>query len=135
MAMIGRVGAALSLLNGLWAAYIAAVLVNTPSNCPLGGCPVTLSTYLPTLLLVVAVILVIDSLVSLGGFRVGFLLGAVLSAVVLVLVALQWGSLGGLDSYVSAALSVLAIVADAIASRPSGSLSEQTHPLNLPVFG
>jgi hypothetical protein len=135
LSTVGRLGSILSLLNGLWSTYIAIAAMNAPASCPEGGCPTTAYTYLLTLLLVVAVALVVDSLTSFRGFRVSFILGAVLSALVVGLVALQWSSFGATVSAVSVLLSVLSVVSDILATRPSKPISEQSHPLNLPVFG
>jgi hypothetical protein len=60
----------------------------------------------------------------------------VLSAAVLVTLALTWGTpFATNDSIAAAVLSTAALLVDAVASRPSKELSERDSPLNLPVFG
>jgi len=133
-------GSALSLLNGAWAAYIAYYHANTLQPCSHSGCPGApgfgiSSPELQGALLVIGVILAIDALVSFVGIRASFIIGAILSASVLAIVAVLWGTYSGTDSAVALVLSVLALVVDAVASRPSQGLSEKDSPLNLPVFG
>jgi len=79
--------------------------------------------------------LVVASLVSFSGMRISFALGAVLSAAVLAIVALQWGDFATSDAEAAVILSVVSIALDALASRPAKALSERDSPLNLPVFG
>jgi hypothetical protein len=67
--------------------------------------------------------------------RSSFLLGGVLSAVVVVFVALRWGVFATAYSEAAIALSVAALLVDVVASRPARALSERDSPLNLPVFG
>jgi len=127
----------LSLLNGAWAAYIAYYYTYHLPTCSLSpsGCSGAASPELHSALLAVGAILAIDALVSFAGLRATFMVGVGLSALVLVLVADQWGTFSGTDSTVALVLSVLAIVVDAVASRLSKGLSEEDSPLNLPVFG
>ena len=93
------------------------------------------SSNLQISLLVVGAVLAIDSLASFAGIRATFVVGAILSAAVLAIVAVQWGTYPITDSEAALALSVLSIVADVVASRPARGLSEQSNPMNLPVFG
>ena len=118
----------MSLLNGAWAVYIhyyGELLI------PKGASYAVPTIWLPVL----GGILVVDSLVSFTGARVSFAAGAALSAIVLVLVALQWGGYVAIHAELAAVLSVVCIVLDAIAFRPAKGLSEKDSPLNLPVFG
>ena len=88
-----------------------------------------------SVLLAAGVILAVVSLVSFTGVRLAFIFGAVLSAAVLVTVGLTWGTYTTYDSAAVAGLAVVALIVDAVASRPSKGLSEKDSPLNLPVFG
>ncbi len=124
-----------NLLNAVWAGYISLVAINTPTNCPENGCPIPLFTFLPTVLLVVAIILIIDAGVCFIGFKAGFTIGAILSAATIVLVGAQWGRFGNFGASVSVALSIIALVLDFISSRSGKRIPEESHPLNLPVFG
>jgi hypothetical protein len=54
---------------------------------------------------------------------------------VLVAVAITWGTYATDYSAAAAVLSLVAVMVDAVASRPSRGLSEKDSPLNLPVFG
>jgi hypothetical protein len=135
-------GSVLSLASGSWAAFVAYYGANTVSCPPFSTCileqggsgPLSASD-LQAGLFIVGALLALDALVSFAGVRASFLLGAVLSAVVLVVVAFQWGTYSSADSSVAVALSVLALLVDAVASRPARGMSEQTNPMNLPVFG
>jgi hypothetical protein len=118
-------GSVLSVLNGALAVYIHYS----------GGVATATTSVSTTWLAVVGGVLVVDSLVSFAGVRMSFAVGAALSAVVLALVALQWGSYVATDAEVAAVLSAICIALDAIAFRPARGLSEKDSPLNLPVFG
>jgi hypothetical protein len=137
-------GSVLSLLNGLWAAVLAYFgFIPVPLSCnvspsPCSGAPTFFgipSPYLHGALFAVGMILIIDALVSFKGVRMSFMLGAILSAVVLALFAISWGGVGTSESEVALVLSVVTILTDAVASRPARALSERDSPLNLPVFG
>ncbi|MBI3022784.1 MAG: hypothetical protein HYY68_03540 [Thaumarchaeota archaeon] len=135
MGVARTAGAVLNLLNALWAAYISFLTVSTPTSCPSNGCPTSLFTYLPAVLLSVAAILVVDSVICFVGLRIGFTVGVVLSAAIVVLVGAQWGTFGNLSSSLSIVLSALAIVFGLVSMRSGRGISEESHPLNLPVFG
>jgi hypothetical protein len=133
-------GSVIGFIDGALAAFIG---FSGPAVHPLCQGPQTLCTsqsVLPSpemgnLLLGAGVILAIVSLASFTGFRLTFILGAVLSAAVLVVVGLTWGSYGTDESAAAAGLAVAALIVDIVASRPSRGLSEKDSPLNLPVFG
>jgi hypothetical protein len=97
--------------------------------------PVSPAPDVASALLYAGSILAIVSLVSLTGIRLTFILGAVLSAVVLVTAGLTWGTYATDESAAVVGLALVAVVIDAVASRPSRGLSEKDSPLNLPVFG
>jgi hypothetical protein len=130
-------GSILGLVNGAWAAYIAFIALNSTYNCPEGGCPASTFAFLPYAQVQVAggALLVVVSLLSLTGRRPTFIVGAVLSAVVLATLALSWGTYATNDSIASAVVSLASLAVDAVASGPSKELSERDSPLNLPVFG
>jgi hypothetical protein len=144
LAPIRLAGSVLSLLAGGWATFVAYYGTNSFAPClPFSTCIVVLPggfgplspSELQGALFIVGAILAIDSLVSFAGVRASFIVGSVLSTAVLAIIAIQWGAY--LDSYSMAAvvLSLLAVVADFVASRPARALSEQSNPMNLPVFG
>jgi hypothetical protein len=132
-------GSVIGLVDGVVAAFMVILGPIAPS-CPPGAfCPLATrpapNTELDTALLAAGVILAVVSLVSFTGLRVTFALGAVLSATALVAVGLTWGTYPTNDSIAVVALSLVALVVDAVGSRPSRGLSEKDSPLNLPVFG
>ena len=133
MSPVRVLASVLSLLNGLWAVYVQHTHLT-----PLCGslCGTSGFTSSPTFWLAVAgTILVADSLVSFAGVRVSFAAGVGLSALVLVIVAVQWRSYVVTDAEVAVALSIVSAALDAVAWRPAKALSEKDSPLNLPVFG
>lgn len=137
-------GSVLSLVTGCWAAFVAYYGANSVVPCPpfsqcilelQGGSGLLPPAELQGALFILGAILAIDSLVSFVGIRASFVLGAVLSVGVLAIVAIQWGTYSGNYSATALVLSLLAVVADVVASRPAKALSEQSNPMNLPVFG
>ena len=123
MSPIRVLGSVLSLLTGLWALYVYFAV-----HAGGGGS-------LFSLLAAVGGLLIVDSLISLAGLRVSYLVGSALSVVLLLVVALQWGDFGSADAVVGVVLSICAAATDVVASRPAKGLAEKDSPLNLPVFG
>ncbi len=140
MTPIRVAGSVIGLVDGLLAAFMVILgpvqgpLCQGPGIC-IGPTGQSVNTELDTALLAAGVILAVVSLVSFTGLRLTFALGAVLSAAALVTLGLTWGTYPTDDSIAVAALSLVALVLDAVASRPSRGLSEKESPLNLPVFG
>ena len=141
MTPIRAAGSIIGLVDGVVAAFMVILgpvqgpLCKGPGICIGPTASPVPNTELDTALLAAGVILAVVSLVSFTGLRVTFALGAVLSAAALVTVGLTWGTYPTDDSIAVAALSLVALVVDAVASRPSRGMSEQTNPMNLPVFG
>jgi hypothetical protein len=125
----------LGVVTGLWAVYVSRFVTPSPlcSLCspPLGDDLHSADPWLG----VVGAILVLASLVSVAGVRRSFILGAVLSAIVIARVALLWGTYPVADEETALALSAVTFFVDVVASRPARGLSEKDSPLNLPVFG
>jgi hypothetical protein len=117
----------ISLVNGAWAVYIQFYGLAVPSGVGISGPQIWVA--------VVGGLLVIDSLISFAGVRLSFVFGAAISAVLLARLALAWLSYATGDGEAAAVLSVICIVLDAVAFRPSRGLAEKDSPLNLPVFG
>jgi hypothetical protein len=138
---IRAAGSIIGLVDGVVAAFmvilgpVQAPLCKGPGVCIGPTASPVPNTELDTALLAAGVILAMVSLVSFTGLRATFALGAVLSTAALVTVGLTWGTYPTDDSIAVAALSLVAIVVDAVASRPARGMSEQTNPMNLPVFG
>jgi len=144
LAPIRLAGSVLSLLAGGWATFVAYYGTNSVSPClPFSTCILELQggfgplspSELQGALFIFGAILAIDSLVSFAGVRASFIVGSVLSTGILAIVAIQWGAYSDAYSLAAVALSLLAVVADFVASRPARALSEQSNPMNLPVFG
>jgi hypothetical protein len=141
MSPIRVAGSIVGLIAGILAAFM--VISRPTSSSPCQGPAVcigptassALNPDLQSALLAAGAILAMVSLVSFTGLRLTFILGAALSAVVLVSVALTWGTYATDVSIAAAGLSLVALVVDAVGSRPSRGLSEKDSPLNLPVFG
>ncbi len=86
-----------------------------------------------TYLFWLSVILLADSLLCLYGIRYAFLVAALLSVIILT-----DSAVAPLTDYVHLALlavSLASTVANVVAFRATSRLSEQAHPMNLPVFG
>ena len=83
----------------------------------------------------VGAVLAVVSLVALTGSKVVFVLGALLSVAVVLVVAATWGAY--LEDYtlLVAVLATITLVTDILASMSSSHLAEKDSPLNLPVFG
>ena len=134
--LIKRVAGAVTLLEGLWLLYI--VLSASPGEgtfCRTCSGPALGAPLFPILL---GVLLLVDSALCLLERWIAFLLGALLSATTIVLVLLHLSELGGSYLEVSAVLTVLslaALILDVKAAISQPKLSEENHPLNLPVFG
>jgi hypothetical protein len=144
IAPIRLAGSVLSLFAGCWAAFVAYYGTNSVSPClPFSTCIVELQggagplspSELQGALFIVGAILALDALVSFAGIRVSFIVGSVLSTVVLAIIAIQWGAYSDTYALGAVVLALLAVVADVVASRPARALSEQSNPMNLPVFG
>ncbi len=127
-------GSVLGVVTGLWAAYVSYIVAPSPTCSPCLHPPSGLHNADPWLG-VVGAILVLASLVAIAGVRKSFILGAILSAIMIARVALLWGNYPAMDQATAVALSAITLVVDVVASRPSKALSEKDSPLNLPVFG
>ena len=86
-------------------------------------------------LLALGVLLLIDAVVCFVGIWLAFPIGALLSFLMLPLVALEWNALGTMYSSISIGVAVAAMISDGFAAVSRTKLPEQNHPLNLPVFG
>jgi hypothetical protein len=139
------VAAALSLVNGIWIIALGAFW-NQLLGLELGdiSCAGSCSFFgLDHIVLVLGVILLVDSLVSFLAFTRAFYVSAAVSALVLLLVLFSvWGSISSMQvsvNYpaipVSIVLGIVTIALDIIAANRKTYVSDEHHPLNLPVFG
>ncbi len=103
------------------------------------SCPIpclTASGYdLSPLLLASGIVLLVDSAICFAGLRPAFALAAGLSGFSAILVVIQSGTLLALYPLASVLLAAAAVVLDILAARFRPRVSEQAHPMNLPVFG
>ncbi len=81
------------------------------------------------------VVLLGDSIACFMRRWIAFPLGILLSLATIPLVVLQWNAFGPTYSIITIALAITATVLDGKAMISRTKLSEQSHPLNLPVFG
>jgi hypothetical protein len=127
---IGRTAAALDLASGAGGVLLGWVFPPFYA-CPSGGCPFSAELMaIPYL----GALLVVDSLVCFAGVRAGFVAGGALSLLVAGAVVLGPG-IGYTSWLLLAAVSLIALAADAVAYASRKQIAEQAHPLNLPVFG
>ncbi len=85
-----------------------------------------------------AVVLMVDSLACLIAPRKAFYASALLGAVLAALIGyggVYSGTLFDVSVIVGLVLAALTVVLGLAAARSRGSVSEQQHPMNLPVFG
>jgi hypothetical protein len=136
------VAAALGLVNGVWVIAVGAYW-NQIFSIGSGDISCTGSCYpagTDHIVLVLGVVLLIDSLVCLLAFSRAFYISAILSVLVLLLVlaltaglSLAWASHPAIPATII--LGIATAVLDVIAARRKTYVSEENHPLNLPVFG
>lgn len=87
------------------------------------------------LITALGVILVVGSLACFYGTKIAFAASAIASGLLFLSVGLGWG--GGFASLQLSTLAVALtdIVLSVLAFRSSSAISEQSNPMNLPVFG
>ncbi len=90
---------------------------------------------LDAVILIFGAILFGDSLACFVGLRRAFKVAAGDAAALLASFFVSPNALGVATSLVAIALSLMTLVLGVAASRSPGRLSEQTNPMNLPVFG
>ena len=137
-----KVAGGLTVLEAVWAIYIQFAV--TAVACPLNGCPgPQFSPLISQLALLLGVILLVDGLLGVWGSWFAFPTGALLSAILLLIMGYAaWADSGyayliaeSNQALVGAGLAVLALVTNVLATRTKNRLSEQANPMNLPVFG
>jgi len=120
--------------TGLWVLLSVYMVGHSP---PGGAC--TLYCGVPSAFVEVwSLLSVLLILVSIGGIvgpRVAYLVGALLAALTLVLVLDQYAAETNEFLWVTMALAGLTFALDLVTSRQTSSFSEQSNPMNLPVFG
>ena len=133
MVRIGTAAAAFGVLTGLWT-IAAFYLDGVAHTCPSTGCPQTGPALWGIVVLALSAVLVVDSLVCFVGPRRVFYASALLSAVLAVSVFLS-SSFEDVVVYATLGLLGVSFVVSVVAARWETKVSEQSHPMNLPVFG
>jgi hypothetical protein len=140
--VLRKAAGALTILESVWVFYTQ--FAETPTGCPASGCPGP--QFIPLFSVVavgLGVILLADGIIGVWGASVAYPGGALVSAIVLLLLGYSaWAESGYAylagESYralVGAALAAVAMAANLFAIGAGGKLSEQANPMNLPVFG
>ena len=137
-----RTAGGLMIFESAWTLYMQFAL--TPTSCPANGCPGP--QFVPAYSLVTVAIAVIisgDGILGMWGASFAYSVGAILSAVLLILLGYSaWVQYGFAflqpeteQALVGAVLAGLALVTNIWATRGRGGIPEQANPMNLPVFG
>jgi hypothetical protein len=128
--LVKKLAGAFNIVGGLWLVYIG----HGTSVSGSGAYPAP--AFVPVI--IIGLILIADSIPCFFQLWVGFLTGIVLALAAIVLIPWQSWAPDQIEIHViTFALPAIAIVLNAIAalSKKRPSLSEENHPLNLPVFG
>ena len=135
MALIRKLAAVVSLLNGAWGILVGLFWKQLFGAPPWQSETAAISggTSIDFAILAVAAILVLDSALCFWGVSAAYYVSALLSVLMLVFVpgGIQLGDL----FLVSVLLVGATVVLDAIAANSRDYIPERDHPLNLPVFG
>ena len=141
---IRRAAGALSILQSLWAIYTvyeAQLIVCSTNLCP--GPPFN-SLYSEVFLIeLAAIILLLVGLIGIWGYWLAYPAGALLSAMFLLAMGFSaWIEISyaypvheAYLSIVGAGLAAIGLLLNIVAWRAKYALSEQSNPMNLPVFG
>lgn len=122
------VAAAVSLINGAWG-VVAGLYSTRIFDVQLsmsGG---------DFWILVVGILLLLDSIVCIVGFRTAFYGSAALSVLLILDILLFGAAISDIAFIASVLLGLITVVLDIITVRHREIVSEENHPLNLPVFG
>jgi hypothetical protein len=131
MARTGTAAAALGVAAGIWLLVGVTFGLVAPDRCGLDVCES--NGLIRTMVEVVSFVLVAGSVSSFFGPRKIFYLSAALSAVLAGLL-LTTGVYGWV-ALATLGLLVIEILLGVVAARSESRVSEQSHPMNLPVFG
>jgi hypothetical protein len=134
--------AALSIVNGVWSITVGAYW-NQVFGYGQGGVS-CLGSCIPFgadhIVLVLGVVLLVDSLVCFLAFSRAFYVSAIVSVLILLLVLVSvappsqiWANHPTIPA--TLLLGIATAVLDVVAARRKTYVSEENHPLNLPVFG
>lgn len=134
MVRLGTAAGGLGVLTGLWTAVVSYVERPLPP-CPSAGCPPSGFTIYGVAILALSIALIFNSAVSFVWHRKVFYVSSLLSVILTLVVALDVNSIDPAFFWVAVVLDAVTAVANLFAARVSTAVSEQSHPMNLPVFG
>jgi hypothetical protein len=138
---VRRAAGGLTILEAVWLFYWDFATPSSFTGCTALGCSNPFQYLWP--LLPLGAILVVVGMLGVWGASIAYLAGLVLSAVAALLSGYEAMIFAGYTSlsaessfaFVGVALAVVAALGNLVAVRKRSSLSEQAHPMNLPVFG
>ncbi len=131
---MSSLGGALGIAAGIWTLG-ASYLDGVARYCPAGGCPSSGVPYMGIVVQVLAVVLALNSAVSFFWQRRVLYASAILSILVALSVFLNSSATESAVVWVTVALALASAVVNILGAREGTGVSEQSHPMNLPVFG
>lgn len=134
MTKFGTAAAVMGVIAGLWNLWAHFQVCSGP----LALCPAVEAA--PngtdgTIMLVLAVILFLVSLGTFVGPPALFYGSVALGLIIDAIELLNYSSISPVDVYITLLLVTVSLGLGLVAARSRTSVSEQSHPMNLPVFG
>jgi len=133
MVKVPTLASAVSIVAGGWDVY--AVLSVCHSACLPGSFSAPYQGFQGVLFAALSVILVLEGLAGFVGPRTVFYAGVFVALPIDAMELLNYSSIIEADLYVTLLLVTLSLVLSLWAARSGTSVSEESHPMNLPVFG
>jgi hypothetical protein len=130
---IATFASAASFLAGAWDLF--AYLSLCHSGCVPASFSAPNQGIQAILFLFMSILLAVGGLVGLVGPRTVFYATAIFALVIDAVEALSYSSVEPVSLYVTLALVTLSLLLSIWAVREGTGVSEQSHPMNLPVFG
>jgi hypothetical protein len=134
LARTGTVAAALGVIAGIWSLYAYYFITYGPTcigRC-FAGAPSGASG---TATVALAIALILFSFAEFVGPRSLFYLSALLGLAIDALEGISYASIMTAAFIVTVTLVTLSLAFNVLAARRKSVVSEQSHPMNLPVFG
>jgi hypothetical protein len=122
----------LNLVNSLWVLllfFIELTILPSPFEV------IKVSESLTWLLLIFGVVSFINSLISFFRVKSAFYLATILSLLLILILVIFEDVFVSVGALIAVILSLMAISASLLTIRSQTKMPEQSHPLNLPVFG
>ncbi len=134
MARLGTAAGALGILTGLWTLAVV-YLDGALRSCPSGGCPPSGFDWYGAAIVLLSILLIFNSAVSFVWHSQVFYVTSLISALLTVALLLDASSIDPAVFWFTVVLPALSAVVNLFAARVRTAVSEQSHPMNLPVFG